>query len=141
MLQGLNLEPGNIQETTLDEEYRKLGFKRIRRIFSLKFNGDLKAVILFDISEIGLNLSDLTNCIKLIVLDPRGLTRQVLQACFSQLIQMAGCREMPVMIYPAEFAASVGISIEKLYNLWILNMQHTDEYFRYLNRLLRFVKT
>jgi len=140
MLQGLNLEPGNTGEPTLAAEYRKLGFRRRRSILSLKCNGDLKAVMLFDISEIGLNLSDLTNCIKLIVLDPRGLTRNLLQACFTRLIRQTGHKEMPVMVYPAEFAAEVGIPFEKQYNLWILDMQHIDEYFRYLNRLLRFVK-
>jgi len=139
MLQGLNLEPGNTQEMTLNEEYRKLGFRRDRRIFALKCSGDLRAVILSDVSDIGLNLSDLTNCIKLLVLDPRGLTRTVLQACFGQLIRLAGYKEMPVMVYPDEFLGEAGIPFEKSYNLWIINMQHTDDYFRYLNRLLQFI--
>lgn len=139
LIQGLNLEPGNTEEVSLAEEYRKLGFKRNRLIFALKCNGELRSIILFDISDIGLNLSDLTNCIKVFVLDP-GLPPSVLTACLTRLIHQAGCREMPVMIYPAEFASRAGISFEKHYNLWIINLQHTDDYFRYLNRMLRFVK-
>jgi hypothetical protein len=140
MLDALSLEPGNTDESTITEEYRKLGFRRQRCLFALKCRGALKALLICTLSDIGLNLSDLTNCIKMIVIDPEGLSLKISRICFSELIHRMNKREMPVMIYPLEFAEQAEMQIEKRYNLWVLKARNSDDYFRYLNRLLRFIK-
>ena len=48
--------------------------------------------------------------------------------------------EMPVLLYPVNYAESHSMPYEKLYNLWALNLQYLDHYLRYLNRLFRGVK-
>jgi hypothetical protein len=43
------------------------------------------------------------------------------------------------LLYPAAYADDHHIEYEKIYNLWVCSLQYSDEYFRYLKRLLRFV--
>ena len=141
MLDALNLVPGNINIDRLVEEYRKFGFKRERHIFALRQTGELIAIVMLNQSDIGLNLSDLTNSIKVIVIDPDKLSKDVLQAVLSDVVRSSEYGILPVMIYPKECVDLMAIPFEKLYNLWIINLQNTDDYFRYLNRLLRFYKS
>jgi len=138
MIDALNLKPDTIGLDELSKEYQKLGFKRERLIFSLKKSNDLKAIIMVNISDIGLNLSDLTSCIKFIILDSSDLPREVLHETFLLLSEMMQRKEMPILLYPASYAEKELISYEKLYTMWIINLQYTDSYFRYIDRLLRF---
>jgi len=48
--------------------------------------------------------------------------------------------EVPVLLFPVAYADDRSIAYERLYNLWVLNMQYTDYYFRYLKRLIKFIK-
>ena len=49
--------------------------------------------------------------------------------------------DSPILIYPKEYLEFQEIPYERTYNLWVLNMNNTDNYFRYLTRLLRFVQS
>jgi len=138
MIEALNLKPDTIGLDELSKEYQKLGFKRERLIFSLKKSNDLKAIIMVNISDIGLNLSDLTSCIKFIILDSRDLPREVLHETFLLLTETMKRKEIPVLLYPASYAEKNLMSYEQLYTMWIMNLQYTDSYFKYINRLLRF---
>jgi hypothetical protein len=135
MLNALDLEPDMISSDELNKEYQRLGFKRERRLFSLKKESLLKAVIMITISDIGLNLSNLTNCIHLIVLDSNDVPLNVLRSSFSQISHHYEQKEIPVLLYPVRYAESQSIPYEKIYNLWVLNMQNTDDYFRFMKKL------
>ncbi len=139
MLNALNLEPGKSGHDELSKEFRKLGFKREKFLFSLRKNDVLKAVIIVNISDIGLNLSDLTNSIKVIVLDSDELSKDTLYYALSTVSAKMDQNEIPVLLFPVTYADSVSMPYEKVYNLWILNTQYSDNYFRYTKRLLRFV--
>lgn len=136
MIPALDLEPGCHDDTELTREYEALGLKRERHIFSLKIMGSLKAVILANISDLGLNLSDLTNCFKVIVLESSGLNKDILYLMLSMLCVKLQIGQIPVLIYPCDFAKTVNIPIEKEYNLWILNLQHLDGYFEFCKKLI-----
>ncbi len=136
MIPALDLEPGCHDDTELTREYEALGLRRERHIFSLKIRESLKAVILANISDLGLNMSDLTNCFKVIVLDPSGLNRDILYLMLSMLCVKLQFGQIPVLIYPYDFAKKVNIPIEKEYNLWILNLQHLDGYFEFCKKLI-----
>ena len=140
MINALNLEPGNTDQTELTAEYRKLGFKRARYLYTLKRFGNLKAVFIVNVSDIGLNLSDLTNCIKVMVIDPHNLHASVLVKTISMLMRQSGQKSMPVLLFPVEYADELSMPMEKKYNLWVMSPQYSDDYFRYLNRLLQFMK-
>ena len=106
---------------------------------SLKKDGILKAVFLVNTSDVGLNLSDITNCVKVFVTDSDQLDAGLLRTTVSVVAEITGKDDFPTLIYPAAFADEQQIEYEKTYNLWVCSLQYSDEYFRYLGRLLRFV--
>lgn len=135
MLHALNLEHGLIDSNELTKEYRRLGFKREKHLFSLRKDGDVKAVIMVVVSDLGLNLSDLTNCIQVFVLDPADLSADILYSNLSHLSHYFEKEKISILLYPVHYADTQSIFYEKIYTLWVLNMQNTDDYFRYMTNL------
>jgi len=136
MLNALELEQSSRNLDELSKEYQKLGLKRERHIVSLKKDGRLKAVVVINISDIGLNLADLTSTIQVMVVDPDDFTKEIFHLMVSELSTKFEQNEIPVLLYPVEYAENHSIPYEKRYNLWVLNMQYTDHYFRHLKGLL-----
>jgi hypothetical protein len=139
MLEAMDLKPEKMNCSDLSNEYRQLGLTRVRHLYCLKKNGQLKAVLLANLSDIGLNLSDITNCVKVFVTNKAEFSAGILQAAISKLADITGKKDFPTLLYPAAFADEQKMSYEKIYNLWVLNLQYSDPYFKYLGRLLRFI--
>ncbi len=137
MLNALELEQSSENLDDLSKEYQKLGLKRERYLVSLKKDGRLKAVVMINISDIGLNLAELTSTIQVIVVDSDDFTKEIFHLMVSELSSKFEQNEIPVLLYPVEYAENHSIPYEKLYNLWVLNMQYTDHYFRHLKGLLK----
>jgi hypothetical protein len=140
MLGALELLPGTQGVDTLSKEYQTSGFKRERHLFALKKADDLKAILVVNISDTGLNLSDLTNSISALIVDSDGLSKDILYSALFDLSRNYEHDEIPVLLYPVDFAENNSIPYDKLYNLWVLSMQFTDHYFKYLKRLLGRIK-
>ncbi len=121
----------------LSMKYQQLGLKREKHVFSLKRGGKLKAMAIINISDVGLNLADLTSNIKIIVVDSSELTKDILYLALSQISKKFEQNEIPVLVYPVSYVEKNSIPYEKLYNLWTLNMQYTDHYFKYLDELIK----
>ena len=139
MLEAIDLKPEKMDSSDLSEEYRQLGLTRMRHVFSLKNNGQLKAILLVNQSDIGLNLSDITNCVKVFVTDKAEFSADILQAAIAKVADITGKEDFPALLYPSAFADERNISYDKLYNLWVCSLQYSDPYFKYLGRLLRFI--
>jgi hypothetical protein len=138
MLKALDLQSTTWQDDDLCQEFRKCGFRRERHLFALKKDGRLKAFLIANVSDIGLNLSDLTNCITALVLEPKGLEPDVLAAALRMVRQITGQEKVPVLVFPATYATENGLPSEKIYNLWVFHMHSQSQtYFRYINRLLK----
>jgi len=135
MLSALDLEPDMIGNDKLNKEYQRLGFKRERHLLSLKKDGLLKAIIMVTLSDFGLNLSDLTNCIHVIVLDSDDLPLNIFYSHLSQLSHYFEQNKIPVLLYPVSYSETQSMPYEKTYTLWVLNMQNTDDYFRFMKKL------
>jgi hypothetical protein len=135
MLHALDLEPSTIESDTLSNEYRQIGFKRERHLFSLKQDDALKAVIVVNVSDTGLNLSNLTNCIHVIVLDA-DLPVETIHRSLALLSKYYEQEEIPVLLYPVSYTQHQSVPYEKIYTLWILDTQYTDQYFQYMHNLL-----
>jgi hypothetical protein len=140
MLHALNIEPDMIESDNLNEEYQRLGFKRERHFFSLMRSGYLKAIFMVTLSDIGLNLSNLTNCIHALVIDSDDLPHHILYASLSKLSQYYEEDEITILLYPVSFAETQSIVCEKIYNLWAINTQYTDRYLKYTEKLLLHTK-
>jgi len=141
MLDAMELDQDSVGIEELSKVYQQLGFIREKYVFSLKRNGKLKAVFMVNISDIGLNLADLTSSIKIVVVDSNELSKDILYLALSELSKKYEQDEIPVLLYPVDYAENSYIPYEKLYNLWALNLQYLDHYFRYLNRLFRGVSS
>ncbi|MCF8050541.1 MAG: hypothetical protein K9L59_04840 [Desulfobacterales bacterium] len=137
---ALDLVPQKLEMSGLSEEYHRLGFRRERYVFSLKKNGMVRALIIANQSNVGMNLSDLTSAINIIAIEPEALTREVLNRTLHHVAELYDFMEIPVLMYPDKCLEALRINGEKRYNLWILKMSFSDHYFRHLNRMLRFVK-
>lgn len=135
MIHALDLEQSMLDSDELSKEYQRLGFKRERRLFSLKKEGILKAFIMLNISDTGLNMSDLTNCIHIIVLESEDVPRDALYSCLHKLSNYYEQEKIPILLYPVSYAEEQSIPYDKVYNLWILNMQYTDQYFEFMEGL------
>ena len=122
----------------LAEEYRNIGFQRERRIVSLKHEGRLKIVLEVNQADMGLNMSDLTNCIRLFVMDNRNLYKEIVVTAVNRLAQAFTATEVPVMVFPANETTISPVPTDRHYLLWIYNLRHTDSYFSFINRIIRF---
>jgi hypothetical protein len=135
VLDALDLLPGSSEQTCLHQEYARLGYKRKRYLFSLFEQDDLKAIFMINVSDVGLNLSDLTNCMKIFVLDPDGLTPEFLKSAIRYLSGFCEQEIFPVLLFPVLYAGDNPDFQEKIYTLWVLNMQFTDAYFRHIKQI------
>lgn len=136
LLNALDLEPHMLGHDEIVKEYESVGFRREKHLFSLKRNGRLKAVFVINVSDIGLNMSDLTNCIHTIVIDEEDFPRGTLFMIYSLLTKYYDSDYVPIMIYPASYAERQQINYDKIYHLWILNMQYTDGYFKSIDWMM-----
>jgi hypothetical protein len=137
MLKALDLTPSAYTSRELSAEYEKLGLKRGKYLFSLKKHDTLKAVVLLNLSDVGLNISDLTKCVQIFVLDQEYLPQEILSLLLSQILRKIKQHEIPVLLFPASYAREHAIAFEKLYYLWILNTQRSDRFLSYLDHLFK----
>ena len=139
MLGALDLTADKYTHDHLSELYHEAGLRRDRHFYTLKQNGRLIAIVTVVLSDAGLNLSDLTNCLKIFVVDGRALNADIFRTLLANLTQKIRQSEIAVLLYPVSYADDQAIDYDKLYNLWVCRLQNSDAYFRYLNRLLRFI--
>jgi len=139
LIDALDLRPEKIDCMDLSREYAKLGLTRLRHLYSLKKNGQLKAVFQVNQSDVGLNLSDITSCIKAFVTDPQEFGKDIFKAAIAIIAEITEKKDFPALIYPAAYADENDIAYDKNYTLWVCSLQYSDAYFRYLNRLVRFI--
>lgn len=135
MLDALDLAPGATDRYEITEEFKAIDLTRERRLFSLKREDRLKAVIMLNMTDIALNMSDLTNCINVFMIDQEDATRKIVTSVLAQLSGKFSPEKVPVLLFPVSFADDQQIPYEKRYNLWILNTQYSDHYFNFIDQL------
>lgn len=140
-LQALDLTPSKFNNNELNELYHQYGFKKDRKVFSLKYRDELKAVFIANITDLGMNMSDLTNCIKIFIFEPDNLPLAEFSAALNEISKIYENNNIPLMIYPSVYAEKNSISRSKIYNFWVLDVQNIgDVYYNHLQKLLRFSK-
>ena len=125
---------------SINESYRKFGFKRDKHVYSLKKADNVCAVFVVNISDLGMNMSDLTNCIQIFVLDQNVPIKNI-NASLAKLSSYYEHENLPVLIFPTSYAKENSIPFDKTYNFWVLDVhQIGDRYYDHLERLLRHSK-
>jgi hypothetical protein len=135
MIQALDLVPGLNGDSSINEEYRKVSLKRERHILSIKKSGEVKAIVSLLQTEKGLNLSELTNCVTLIVLDNDDFPFEIFLKGLSCLSRYDEREIVPVLIYPVQYAQQNSIAYDRRYNLWCFRVDQSDFYFKYINKI------
>jgi hypothetical protein len=135
-VKALDLDPNAVDANTLSQQYERLGFKRKRLLYSLKKDGKLKAVFMAMVSDVGLNMSNLTNCVHVFVTDEEDLTADELRRHVGSLAPQYDGEEFPVLLYPVSYADSQSIPYEKTYFLWAFDCKYTDLYYEYMGKII-----
>ncbi|MGA2547149.1 MAG: hypothetical protein ABSF43_11405 [Rectinemataceae bacterium] len=136
-LDALDLTAEGDKDGALDQEYSRQGFKRERHVFCLRQEGRLAAVMTLTLSDLGLNLSNLTNCVHVMVLDGERLRPATLFSGLRNLLRNYGAEDIPILAYPADFLDGHAVPYEKKYLLWVLDMDRADAYFSSLRNTFR----
>lgn len=136
-LRGMDLTPKQREDTALDESYRRAGFQRQQSTFALRKEGRTVALFMLLRTEVGLNLSNLTNAITAFVLDNKEVPREAFFAAIAKLADEYPQDEIPILTYPPDYAARQSIEVEKQYNLWVLDCQHLDPYFEFCSHYFK----
>jgi hypothetical protein len=138
MLKALDLVPEEQmpERHQLADEYSRINLKRQRRLYSLTYRGTLKAVYMANVSDFALNLSDLTSSISVFVVDSARLDPEKLYAPVHQLAEKYRQKTFPLLVFPLDYMKEQSMLYERLYNLWTLDMEYTDEYFQNFKKLI-----
>jgi hypothetical protein len=138
LLDALNLKQDKSDGKFLEELYRRLGFLRKINTYSLKYEGELNAVLIDDQSDPGLNLSELLNCVKVLVTNPEGLPWEILSTAIGKLTNAYPTQErVPLLLCPPNYLKAQNVPHEKQYQLWILNLRYGNQYMEYMQRKFR----
>jgi hypothetical protein len=137
MLEALDLGSVVERDAGLSAEYARQGFRRERQVFCLKREGKLMAVLLLTISDLGLNLSNLTNCMHAIVLEPALLFPKMLFSALHALRAHYGADEPPILVFPEDYLERYSVPYEKKYILWVLDTSHSDAYFESVRKTFK----
>lgn len=136
MLEGLDLGRNAEQMDLLtNAEYREAGFRRARDLISLKLHDELIALFVLNRSDLGLNMSDLTNCVQALVLEHESLPRETFLAALSHLAGYYEQEEIPALLYPKAYADAAEIAYDKVYALTVLNLEYISPYLMFMKSL------
>ncbi|ACH39130.1 hypothetical protein Gbem_2117 [Citrifermentans bemidjiense Bem] len=136
MMQAFELYPGGADPEDLAREYRALGFRKELYLYSLRKQGSLKAFFLVNCTDAGFNMAELTNCVTVMVLDEK-VPVGFIESCLEEIARHYDGNEMPVLTYPFSYVEQNSIPYDKVYLLWVLDLQYSDDYLEYCEGLFR----
>ncbi|MBN2124182.1 MAG: PilZ domain-containing protein [Deltaproteobacteria bacterium] len=133
----LGLKQGGRCGQRLQESYASFGLLRKWKAYALSHGGRLKAVLIMNQTDLGFNLSELLNGIKVIVTEPENLPWNTLSVAIARLTGEYHMERVPVLFYPYTYVETMGVPHEKQYQMWILNVQYGNEYLEYMQKRFR----
>lgn len=134
LIDAFGLKPKRSNGENLSRVFARLGFFRNWRVYSLLHDRELKAMFIVNQSDLGINLSELLNSITVTVIDSHGLTWDILSRAIENFTGGYKIDNIPVMIYPVEYAKENNVPYEKEYYLWILNLQNANDYLQHMQQ-------
>jgi len=115
--------------------YSRNGLTRKWRAYSLNCHNKLKAVLIVNQSDPGLNFSELLNSITIQVIDSESLPWEVLSAAINQLTFVYKKEKIPILIYPHDYLDGKKIPHDtKKYMLFVLEAPLIRDFALYLQR-------
>ncbi len=137
LLDALGLKHKFSGYESLEKIYERNGLLRKCNTYSLMKGQRLTAVLIVNQSNMGLNLAEILNNIKIIVCDQASLPWDVLSAAIENLIGVYKTASVPLMIFPHTYLEDKGVTCEKQYLLWLADIQYGPEYLEYMRNKMR----
>lgn len=137
LLDALGLDQEVSDDQSLEETYTRYGYLRNLKAYSLVNRSTLNAVLIVEKSDMGLNLSELLNGIKVLVTEADNLPWNILSVAISQLTSDYPMDRVPILFYPSDYVKIENIPYEKQYQLWIMNVRYMNDYREYMQRKFR----
>ncbi len=119
--------------------FSKSGFKRNYFSYCLFYRDKPLVFFIINQSNMGINLSDLLNCIKIIILDYDIDWEKIILAVNNLSVHFQEIN-IPLLIFPSDYLSFHNIKTDKNYTLWILNLKtdyFSDDYLSFMNKLMR----
>ncbi|NTV14978.1 MAG: hypothetical protein HGA96_13770 [Desulfobulbaceae bacterium] len=137
LLEGLDLLlSGLTREHEINAQYNRLGLRRERFFLALRNpGGGLAGLLVVNVSDTGLNMSDLTNCVQILVLDEREITPELIAACLDELAGHYADHELSFLLFPRACAETKRIAHDKVYQLTVLDLNFISEYLKFMEGL------
>ncbi|MDX9746550.1 MAG: PilZ domain-containing protein [Syntrophales bacterium] len=121
----------------LREVYAENGFVRTWTMHLLTHLNYPKAFIVFEESDMGINLSNLLNGFKIFVMDP-DMDPDILFGAISSMAGQKMTGAISLLISPADYVEKTDMKHDhKRYLLWILDMRYANEYIEFLSKRYR----
>ena len=140
LLEALDLKPSLIGVDTLGGSYTRAGLYREREVLAVRRNNNLYLVLSITRTNMGLNLSELTNAATMLILDHQYLPFEIFLKVLSWLGSHYPMQQMPVMILPADYLKRNNFPYDRIYNLWVLNTGMAELYTQYLQNVFSKIK-
>ena len=137
MIDAFCLDKGGAMKDSVADLYGKYGLLRKYRAFVLKHNGMANAYLIADESDMGVNLSEFLNSIKIIVTG-NDLPWSILHASLGRFVDVYGDKVIALLVYPYSYLEEQGVTYNNKYNLWVLSAQSGDDYTESLKRMAKF---
>lgn len=140
LFDALSLTHKDVNDESLESTARRFNFCREWKTHSLTNKNCLKAVLIVNQSDMGANLSELLNGIKVLIIDPENLPWEDLSLAVAHLTGVYQLDHIPLLIYPSTYNDMINVPCEKKYQMWILNVLHypsANEFVEYLQRRFR----
>jgi hypothetical protein len=137
---GLMLSALDLDSSTkpLKDAYKKAGFKRELQTFCLCHGEMPVAFFVVNQSDIGLNLSDLLNGIKIIVINSEEANWDIVASALHKISSCYKENNIPLLVYPSDYLSRQNMETTKHYQLWIIkNEPYSEQYTEYLNKKFR----
>lgn len=139
MMRSFCLAKGGAVGASVEEMYARVGLRRSYSLVKLTFGTQTKAYLLIDESDVGINLSDLLNSVKVFVTDGKDLAWDTLSTAIRAAAgKVYPAEKFPVLVYPMSYVEQKKVAQEKTYNLWALDSLYGDDYSEHLKAKARF---
>jgi hypothetical protein len=138
LINALGLGNDRHDSGTLARIYRDRGFTRTMKAYSLVLDNEPVACLIVNTSNLGLNLSELLNGVKIIVSEPDKVPWDILSLAIQRVLDNSHVDKIPLMIYPQDYAEIHNVPVEKHYYLWILDIGNKgNNFLEYLEKNFR----
>ncbi|MBN2508974.1 MAG: PilZ domain-containing protein [Spirochaetales bacterium] len=137
LLEAMDILPHQSQNGTIKKAFAEAGIERDIQLKTLKNNGSPAAFFILNTSDPGLNMSDLTNNLMIIIINENMLSRQRLLHAAHHMCATAHSAHSPLLVYPEDAARRLDLKAEKTYEFWIIRSSLSDIYHEHVESLFR----